>query len=245
MQNNEYLIGQRHAVLDKGWIELIDFMPHPGTGVPGDLAIVDAARVSFMGDSKGEEADKRLLMRLLKDQHTSPFEQVQFKFRVRAPMLVYWQWIRHRTFQFQSINSQSGRYTPFEEDDFYFPQEWRRQSAKNKQGSDGVIDVVLGKRLSEDLDSFYRDAFTLYKTALDQGVSKELARVFLPGFSVYYTWIVGVNALNLMNFLRLRMAPDAQAEIRAYADCIYEKMFKPLLPWTAEAFELYVFKPES
>ncbi|NJL56443.1 hypothetical protein HC928_15630 [bacterium] len=41
------LIGKRVAVLDKGWIELVDMMPHPDTAVSGDLAIVNAARVSF------------------------------------------------------------------------------------------------------------------------------------------------------------------------------------------------------
>jgi thymidylate synthase ThyX len=49
-----------------------------------------------------------------------------------------------------------------------------------------------------------------------------------------------VDALNLMNFLRLRMASDAQYEIRVYARAIYEHFFRPALPWTAEAFELYV-----
>lgn len=59
----------QYSVLDKGYIELIDYMPHPATGVSGDLAIVNAARVSFMGQTKGEEADKKLLFYLLKHQH--------------------------------------------------------------------------------------------------------------------------------------------------------------------------------
>ena len=56
-----------------------------------------------------------------------------------------------------------------------------------------------------------------------------------PGFGVYYIWVCKVDAHNLMHFLRLRMAADAQAEIRAYAQAIYEHFFKPVLPWTAEA----------
>jgi thymidylate synthase (FAD) len=73
------------------------------------------------------------------------------------------------------------------------------------------------------------------------GVSKEMARLFLPGFSVYYTWVVKVDAWNLINFLRLRMANDAQYEIRVYAKAIYQEFFKPALPWTAEACEQYLF----
>jgi len=84
------LIGNRVSVLDKGWVELQDMMGD-------DLAIVNAARVSFLGESRGEEKDKRLLFYLMRNRHTSPFEQVEFKFRVRAPLITWWQWARHRT----------------------------------------------------------------------------------------------------------------------------------------------------
>ena len=83
------LIGKRIDLLDKGWIELQDIMGD-------DLAIVNAARVSFLGESKGGDKDKKLLFYLLNHRHTSPFEQVEFKFRVRAPVVTWWQWVRHR-----------------------------------------------------------------------------------------------------------------------------------------------------
>jgi len=241
----ENLIGTRKTVLDKGWIELTDFMPHPATGVSGDLAIVNAARVSFLGESKGESADKKLLFYMLRNSHTSPFEMVEFKFRVNAPLVTYWQWIRHRTFAYQSVNSQSGRYTPFEENDFYIPDVWRKQSANNKQASEGEVDPEVNAELTRKLLEHYDQGYALYKEALDAGVSKEMARLFLPGFSVYYTWIVKVDAKNLMDFLRLRMASDAQYEIRVFAEAIYEHFFKPALPWTAEAFEQYVLKKDA
>jgi thymidylate synthase (FAD) len=233
------LIGRRIDVLDKGFVELLDMMPHPLTGVSGDLAIVNAARVSFLGESKGEEADKKLLFYLLRHSHTSPFEMVKFKFRTHAPLITYWQWVRHRSFHYMNANAQSGRYTPFEENDFYVPTVWRRQSKSNKQASEGELEADASARLTDALEEHYDRAFALYQNALEQGVSKEMARLFLPGFSVYYTWVMSVDALNLMHFLRLRMAPDAQYEIRVYADAIYQHFFKPALPWTAEAFEQY------
>lgn len=233
----ENVIGRRVAVLDKGWIELIDVMPHPDTAVPGDLAIVNAARVSFLGESKGDDRDKKLLFYLLRHHHTSPFEMVEFKFRVRAPLVTWWQWVRHRTW---NMNAQSGRYTPFEENDFYVPHVWRRQASDNKQASEGEVDEATNSDLTAKLMAHYAQGFALYQEALDNGVSREMARLFLPGFSVYYTWITKIDAHNLMHFLRLRMAADAQYEIRVYAQAIYEHFFKPTLPWTAEAFELYV-----
>lgn len=236
---SESLIGKRVDILDKGWIELVDILPNPATGVSADLAIVNAARVSFMGDSKGPEKDKKLLFYLMRNHHTSPFEMVEFKFRVRAPLVTWWQWVRHRTWNF---NAQSGRYTPFEENDFYVPDVWRKQAACNKQASEGEVDTDVNEELTEKLTDFYKKGYDLYEEALKTGVSKEMARLFLPGFSVYYTWVAKVDAHNLMQFLRLRMASDAQYEIRVYAQAIYDEFFKPLLPWTAEAFEEYSLK---
>ncbi len=236
------LIGKRVPVLDKGWIELVDLMPHPASGVSGDLAIVNAARVSFLGESKGPQRDKRLLFYLLRNRHTSPFEMVEFKFRVRAPLVTWWQWVRHRTW---SMNAQSGRYTPFQENDFYAPPAWRKQSRDNKQASDGALEAAEGAELTRKLLAHYDAGFQLYAEALERGVSKEMARLFLPGFSVYYTWVTKIDAHNLMHFLRLRMAGDAQYEIRVYAKAIYAHFFQPALPWTAEAFQEYALNAEE
>jgi thymidylate synthase (FAD) len=224
------LIDRRFPVLDKGFVELQDMMGD-------DLAIVNAARVSFLGESKGPEQDKKLLFYLLRHHHTSPFEQVEFRFRVRAPLVTWWQWVRHRTWH---VNAQSGRYTPFQEEDFYVPSGWRLQARDNKQASEGTLSGPGADALTEKLLAHYEQGFALYQEALAAGVAREMARLFLPGFAVYYTWVVKVDAHNLMHFLRLRMAPDAQYEIRAYAWAIYEHFFKPALPWTAEAFAKYI-----
>jgi thymidylate synthase (FAD) len=230
MSTTVTLVGKRAPVLDQGWIELQDLMGD-------DLAIVNAARVSYMGETKGPEQDKKLLFYLLANRHTTPFEQVEFKFRVRAPVLVWWQWVRHRTWSF---NAQSGRYTPFEESDFYFPPAWRMQAKSNKQMSEGTLPASEGAELTSALAEHYQRSFALYQAALNRGVSRELARIFLPGFSLYYTWVAKTDAHNLMHFLDLRMGPHAQDEIRAYATVIYQEFFRPALPWTAEAFERHV-----
>lgn len=236
------LIGKRVDVLDKGWLELVDFMPHPNSGVLGDLAIVNAARVSFLGESKGDARDKKLLFYLLRNHHTSPFEMVEFKFRIRAPLVMWWQLIRHRT---ANLNMQSGRYTAFAEDDFYVPDVWRLQSKDNKQASDGQVDDDISQMLTHALITHCDESSRLYHQALDLGVAKEQARLFLPAFGVYYTGVWKMDAHNLMKFLRLRMAADAQEEIRVYADAMYDEFFLPLLPNTAEAFELYELSGNS
>ena len=229
------LIGHRVPVLDQGWIELLDFMPHPASGISGDMAVVNAARVSFMGESKGADKDKKLLFYLVKHRHTSPFEQVQFKFRIHAPVVTWWQLVRHRTF---SLNLQSGRYTEFAEDSFYMPDVWRRQSPSNKQASLGQLGDEQSADLTTQLIEHYERSYAMYQNALAQGVAREQARLFLPAWGSYYTGIVSTDAHNLMHFLSLRMTQEAQYEIRVYAEAIYQHFFKPALPWTAEAFDL-------
>lgn len=231
------LLGKQVPVLDQGWLELVDMLPHPSAGVPPDLAVVNAARVSFLGESKGDKRDKRLLFYLLRERHTSPFEMVEFKFRVRAPLLTWWQWVRHRTWNF---NAQSGRYTPFNEDDHYVPDRWRKQSPDNKQASLGELADEMGKELTHSLKEHYAQGHALYERAIAKGVAREQARLFLPGFAVYYTWYAKTDAHNLMHFLRLRLPQDAQYEIRAYAEAIYKEFFTPAMPWTAEAFRQFV-----
>lgn len=221
---------------DRSWVELQDMLPHPSTKVSPDISVVNAARVSFLGESKGPTQDKKLLFFLLRNRHTTPFEQVEFKFRVRAPVVVWWQWTRHRTWHY---NLQSGRYTPFAEDDFYIPHTWRLQSPSNKQGSEGQFGGEENAAFTAQLMELAQEGFQAYERALEAGMAKEQARLFLPGWVSYYIAVCKVDAWNLMNFLRLRMAPDAQWEIRQYANAIHS-IFREVMPWTSEAFDEFV-----
>lgn len=84
-------------LLDHGFVELLDTMGD-------DRRCVAAARVSLRrdqlslteGDAAQIERDQGLIARLIKDRHTSPFEHAMFQFRVRAPIFVVRQWVRHR-----------------------------------------------------------------------------------------------------------------------------------------------------
>jgi thymidylate synthase (FAD) len=224
------LIGKRVEVLDKGWIELQDLMGD-------DLAIVNAARVSFLGESKGSEQDKKLRVFLLRHRHTTPFDMVEFKFRVRWPLMVAGQWMRHRTWNYNEI---SRRYTSVDLD-FYHPDIWRKQSPSNKQASEGEVEAAAAHQLSGLLDEHHQQSLQFYNQALAAGVAREQARIFLPQ-SMYTQFIAKVDAHNLLHFIELRMAPDAQHEIRVYAKAIFEEFVVPAIPWTAEAFRSYRIK---
>lgn len=227
MLDNSRLIGKRVSVLDDGWVELQDIMGN-------DLAIINAARVSFLGESKGDEQDKKLLFYLLRHRHTTPFEMVEFKFRIKCPLFVARQWMRHRTW---SYNEVSRRYTSVDIS-FYTPQGWRQQSASNKQGSAGKVDSAVAEQLTQRLQEHHQRGLQFYNEAVEAGIAKEQARIFLPQ-SMYTQFVGKVDAHNLLHFIGLRMAPDAQYEIRVYAKAIFEEFVTPALPWTAEAFQVY------
>lgn len=203
----------RREVLDRGFVELIDFMGD-------DDAVVDAARVSFgkSAHQYTDEQNERLTKFLRDHNHGTPFEMVTFKFRVKAPVLVWWHWVRHRI---ASYNFISGRYVPFDETEVHRPAAWRRQDPNVKQGSFGSFDgkqALLFDALREEL---YAQAFALYQQMLDAGVAREQARLVLPFGACFYEAIVQMNARSLGNFLALRRGGDAQSEIRDYAEAVY------------------------
>jgi len=119
-------------VLDQGHIGLIDFMGD-------DSAIVNAARVSYGKGTVATRTDEGLIRYLMRHWHTTPFEMVEFKFHVKAPIFVFRQWHRHRT---ASINEYSGRYSILD-NEMYVPHYTHTapQSANNKQGrQDNLLD---------------------------------------------------------------------------------------------------------
>jgi thymidylate synthase (FAD) len=220
-------------VLDHGFVELVDYMPS-GRKCP-ERAIVEAARTST---GKGEVvdkltlADKRLITRLYADQHTSPFEMIELKFNVRLPLFVARQWMRHRT---ASYNELSARYSVVP-DMFYIPAEVRSQHKTNKQMSEGEVSEPLGDRFYKYLNTSM-SAYDEYESLCEAGVARELSRIGLPQ-NIYTQFYYKTNLHNFLHFAKLRMASDAQYEIREYANAMYE-LIKPLFPVTCEAFEEY------
>jgi len=225
-----------HALdlLDHGFLRLVEFMG-------GDLAVVQAARVSYGQGTKGDEKDRKLIHFLLKNGHETPFEMALLKFHVKCPIFVARQWFRHR---WSSFNEISGRYTELKYE-FYVPERVRRQQAKNYQFEESFDDAE-NARLRDALAAHFESSYRLYEALLAQGVAKEEARIVLP-VSLYTEFYWAVNARALMNFLRLRAEEHAQQEIRVYARAALD-VFRAKMPWSCEAFESYVMPkapPES
>lgn len=221
----------KYDVLDQGFVRLVD---HMGT----DLSIIRAARVSYDADwraGESESADEKLINYLLKNRHTSPFEAVQFTFEVKAPIFIFRQWHRHRTW---SYNEVSARYTELDEG-FYVPRPELigTQSKDNKQ----VREIAFGEATPEQrtlADAMWKTcdhAFNVYREMIREGVPREIARSVLP-VAAYSRMFATVDLHNLMHFLKLRLHPHAQYEIRCYAIALRE-LAGSIVPCAMRAFD--------
>ena len=197
-----------------------------------DSAVVQAARVSYGTGTKSVSDDRALIRYLMRHKHTTPFEMVEFKFHIRAPIFVARQWLRHRT---ASVNEMSARYS-IVDTGYFLPEHLREQSVTNKQCSGPELSddqfLILKQKASCDL------AFHTYDEMLRKGCARELARIHLPQ-STFTEFYWKINLHNLLHFLKLRMDDHAQKEIRDLALKVYE-LIKPIVPVTCEAFEDFV-----
>lgn len=229
----EEWMGAVIPVLDHGFVYLVDYQG-------SDESIEQAARVSY-GEGTRKTSETRVLLRyLMRNEHTSPFEMADIKFHAKMPIFVARQWVRHRT---ASLNEYSARYSVVK-DEFYIPDpnEISIQSKNNKQGRGEAVSLEKSNEITVKLKDFYREANDLYQVLLNDdnegyGLARELARVVLPVAS-YTEWYWKTNLHNMLHFLKLRMNPHAQYEIREYANAIAE-VIKDSFPITWEAFDDY------
>ena len=159
-------------------VELIDHMGN-------DLSVVNAARVSFDKESDWEtipfggptegvlqDKDIKLIKYLAKHNHWTPFGHGSAQFRIKAPIFVARQLMKHQVGLVW--NEVSRRYIKTEPE-FWSPDYWRQSAANVKQGSSE--DATPSQNI---VDHMYIDAtrhcLDAYKAMLDIGVCPEQAR---------------------------------------------------------------------
>jgi thymidylate synthase (FAD) len=225
----EELLDKEFPILDKGFVRLVDYMG-------SDARIVQSARVSYGSGTKTVREDQGLINYLIKNLHTSPLEQVELTFHIKAPLFVVAQWVRHRM---ASINSMSARYSVMK-DEFYLPtpEQIRSQSNKNKQVGEGILELEMAQKAFEQITADSEHAYSTYETLLEDSVCREQARMVLPQ-NLYTQFYWKQDLHNLFHFLRLRMDWHAQEEIRAYAK-VMATMAQAVAPMAYAAFEEYI-----
>ena len=205
--------------------------------VGDDLDVVNAARVSFDKESKWEfdhllgrdnlsTKDAKLVHYLAKHKHHSPFNHSFLSFRVKAPIFVARQLVKHK---FMPWNEVSRRYVD-SEPEFYFPEHWRAKAGNVKQGSsDESVDVL--EKNCEDAAFVANEA---YNRMLQEGVCPEQARMVLPQNTMTeWRWSGTLGAF--LDMLVLRLDPHTQKETRIVAEKIAEHV-KQLFPVSCAAY---------
>jgi len=233
-ESQEKIIGMEFKVLNHGFVRVVDFMG-------SDDAIVQAARVSYGNGTKTKREDDALINYLMKHRHTSPFEMCEIKLHIKLPMFIARQWIRHRT---ANVNECSARYSVLPEE-FYVPnvEDVLPQSVQNKQCRGGEISSNEAQSAVDLIQETCELAYKNYQKLLSsddesQGIAREIARGVLP-VNMFTEWYWKIDLHNLLHFIKLRIHPHAQYEIRLYAE-ILAKIVEAWCPVTYNAFQEYV-----
>ncbi|RKZ02182.1 MAG: FAD-dependent thymidylate synthase [Candidatus Hydrothermota bacterium] len=180
-----------------------------------------------------EEADRKLLVRLLELGHLSPFEQQVFRFLLYGiPMYVGEQILRHRI---ASPLKRSFRYTrpkPEAHLNEYIhvpPELLGVKDSPNFQPSKEEVENLLA-----EIERHVKRGLELYEKLTRMGLRKEAARTVLPwGLRTQFYWTI--NMRSLFNFLELRLSPAAQWETRQVAKAV-ARILQKVVPLTVNTF---------
>ena len=178
-------------------IELIDKMG-------SDTSIVNAARVSF-GKSIKEmsERDERLIKYLAEHEHWSPFAHASMQFRIKAPVFVARQLVKHQVGLVW--NEVSRRYVD-DDPEFYIPFMWRKRAENKKQGSSD-------EEVEYDITPIVQYVKESYNNLLKADIAPEMARMVLPQ-NMMTEWYWSGTLYAFARVCNLRNKPDAQQETR-------------------------------
>jgi len=237
----------------------VEYINHCGH----DLSVVDAARCSFDklsdweypsqfpeenykdpdsrfyrnelgGFQRLKSSDEKLIKYLATHKHFSPFNHSFISVRVKAPVFVARQLVKHK---FMPWNEVSRRYVKGEVE-FYTPEYWREGSDNVKQGS--VDEDAYPPSMSThnaswygDINDYHDSALNYYNHLIENNVCAEQARQVLPQ-SMMTTWIWSGTLGAFCDMLKLRLDSHTQYETRIVAQEV-AKIVKELFPVSYEA----------
>jgi len=189
-------------------IELIDKL---GT----DLSVVNAARVSFAKRKDVlDEKDDKLIKYLALHGHWSPFAHAFLSFRIKAPIFVARQLVKHQVGL--SWNEVSRRYVS-DKPEFYIPFMWRKKPEKSiKQGSSD-------EEIEFDITELIDTCKGTYNYMLEEGIAPEMARMVLPQ-CMMTEWIWSGSLYAFARVCNLRNKENAQVETRMVTHHISKHM---------------------
>ena len=189
----------------------VDFVDKMGS----DLSVVNAARVSY---AKTKEVfdlkDEKLIKFLAQHNHWSPFGHASIQFRIKAPVFVARQLVKHQVgLVWNEVSRRYVDYTP----ELFEPKAWRGRPQNSKQGSDGEVELDMNDK--HRLKTTMEQCLIIYDSFIKMGIAPEQARMVLPQ-SMMTEWDWSGTLYAFARVCNLRCAKDTQEETREVANKI-------------------------
>lgn len=193
-----------------------------------DKTVVNAARVSFAKQIEGHrvglsQKDEKLIKYLAEHEHWSPFAHASLQFRIKAPVFVARQLVKHQVGLVW--NEVSRRYVD-DEPEFYIPFMWRKRPPKSiKQGSSK-------EEIEYDVSNEIGILKKLYNDMIEKGIAPEMARMVLPQ-NMMTEWFWSGTLYAFARVCNLRLKEDTQTETRDVVTHI-EQVMKDQFPISSQ-----------
>lgn len=181
---------------NKGFVELISNSGY-------DFTPVERQRISYNNyKNKTYKKDLKLLNKLMKEGHFTPFEHISLTFRIKVPIFVQRHIVKYRL---STINEISGRYTDDNKNEFYSGEIRFKKGNKNP---------VNGEDEFKQID-IIRETYNVieknYNKLIDLGVQKEFQRIIQP-VGQYTTFYWTLNLREFFHVCNQRLTKHAQNE---------------------------------
>ena len=188
-------------------IELISHTPDP------ELVIANCATTCYDSNPKDIESSQKMIRSLTKAGHEAMIEHAHATFKLTGvSRALTHELVRHRLFSFAQ---RSQRYVKENEETYVTPDvliDNNEANANMKQAA-----LVFKNAMN--------NAWTAYRDLLKLGLKPEDARFVLPNACTTEIVVSG-NFREWRNFLKLRLGPRAQWEIRKAANIILDKLYE-------------------
>ena len=188
-------------------IELIAHTPNP------ELVIANAARTCYDSKEKDLESSRKMIKAIIKSGHESCVEHATASFRLsEVSRVLTHELVRHRLFSF---SQRSQRYVKENKPSYVTPDVLVDDNSANENM----------KKAAFLFNVAMVNAWDTYRNLLELGLKPEDARFVLPNACTTEIVVSG-NFREYRNFLKLRLSPRAQWEIRKAASIILDKLYE-------------------
>ena len=181
-----------------------------------DLTVVNSARVSYAKTKTTFDAkDEKLIKYLAEHEHWSPFAHASMQFRIKAPVFVARQLVKHQVGLVW--NEVSRRYVD-DNPELFHPESWRGRPKNSKQGSSGELELDTITKHRYEIAML--ECINVYNSLLQKNVAPEQARMVLPQ-SMMTEWYWSGTVYAFARVCNLRCKPDTQKETQDIANQIH------------------------